>query len=68
MKGQMALQDRTSLIRQLVDFIVEVLGPQRVILFGSCATGSADDDMKRGGYPLIREVEEEGTVLYERGR
>ena len=110
----MAIVDRTSLILQLVDSIVQGLTPEKVILFGSQAKGQVDEDsdidllivadskqdrlertwrvyrllkgkrnspldvivltpreyeeMKNRGYPFIREIEEEGTVLYERSR
>lgn len=108
----MVTLEKSSPIYRLVDSIVESLSPEKIILFGSYATGQADkerdvdllivadsdqdrlertwqayrllrgkretpldiivltpqeyEDMKKGGYPLIREVEEEGSVLYER--
>ncbi|MBI4289318.1 MAG: nucleotidyltransferase domain-containing protein [Chloroflexi bacterium] len=104
--------ERAATIDRLVGAIVNNLAPDKVILFGSQATGHADEEsdidilivmnsvqdrlertwtvyqllkdkrtgpldiivltpqeyqkMKKGGYPLIREVEEEGAVLYER--
>ncbi len=108
----MVTLEKSSPIYQLIGSIVEGLSPEKIILFGSYATGQADkesdidlliiansdldwlertwqvyrllrgkretpldiivltpqeyEDMKKGGYPLILEVEEEGSVLYER--
>ena len=108
----MVILEKSSPIYRLVDSIVEGLSPEKIILFGSYATGKADKEsdidlliiansdqdrlertwqtyrllrgkrktpmdiivltpqeygeMKKGGYPLIREVEETGSDLYER--
>lgn len=40
----MTIRDKGIFIQQLIDPIVQALDPERVVLFGSWATGRADSD------------------------